>query len=103
MPLYTVKNKPKAYTNLRTEAAWKLRRRLDLERHTDDRYPVSSRQPPFHIPPRASWMLLREDLEALSYDLIGGKIRLISNEDMCIQRGCIRYRYGDVLNSFAFD
>lgn len=73
---------PKAYTNLRTEAAWKLRRRLDLERHTDDRYPVSSRQPPFHIPPRASWMLLREDLEALSYDLIGGKIRLIRTEDM---------------------
>ena len=42
----------KAFTNIRSEAAWKLRRRLDPERHTDDRYPLSSRQPPFCIPPR---------------------------------------------------
>ena len=44
---------PKAYVNLRTWAAWALERRLDPERHTDDRYPTSSRQPPFHIPLRA--------------------------------------------------
>jgi hypothetical protein len=36
---------PKAFTNLRSEAAWRMRRRLDPERHTDDRYPTPSRQP----------------------------------------------------------
>jgi len=32
----------KGFANLRTEAAWKLRRRLDHGRHLDDRYPTSS-------------------------------------------------------------
>jgi phage terminase large subunit len=73
----------KAFTNLRSEAAWKARRRLDPERHLDDRYPVSSRQPPFHIPPRGWWALLREDLEALTYDLVGNQTRLIKKEDWC--------------------
>jgi phage terminase large subunit len=73
----------KAFTNLRTEAAWKLRRRLNPEHHVDDRYPLSSRQPPFHIPPRAWWALLREDLEALTYDLVGNQTRLLKKEDWC--------------------
>lgn len=73
----------KAFVNLRSEAAWKARRRLDPERHTDDRYPLSSRQAPFHIPPRGWWALLREDLEALTYDLVGNQTRLIKKEDWC--------------------
>ena len=64
---------PKAFCNLRSEAAWTLHERLDPERHLDDRYPLSSRQPPFHIPPREWWPLLREDLEALTYDLVGNQ------------------------------
>jgi len=72
----------KAFTNIRTSGAWALRRRLDPERHTDDRYHISSRQPPFHIPPRAWWALLREELEALTYDLCGNQTRLIIDEYM---------------------
>ena len=77
----------KAFTNIRSEAAWKLRRRLDPERHTDDRYPLSSRQPPFRIPPRAWWALLREDLEALTYEMRGNQIQLIRKEDLLVRLG----------------
>jgi hypothetical protein len=77
----------KAYTNIRSEAAWKLRRRLDPERHTDDRYPLSSRQPPFCIPPRAWWALLREDLTALTYSMRGNQIQLVKKEDLLIRLG----------------
>ncbi len=72
----------KAFTNLSTSAVWALRRRLDPERHTDDRYPISSRQLAFHIPPRAWWALLREELEALTYDLCGNQTMVIINENM---------------------
>jgi hypothetical protein len=73
----------KAFANLRSEAAWKLHCRLDPDRHVDDRYPISSRQTPFHIPPRAWWALLREDLVALTYDLVGNQTRLLKKEDWC--------------------
>ena len=68
---------PRRFVNLRGEAAWRLRERLNPDRHTDDRYPFSSRQIPFHIPARAWYPLLKEDLEALIYDLVGQKVRLI--------------------------
>jgi|SRR5208282_392506 len=90
----------KAFTNLRSEAAWKLRRRLDPERHVDDRYPLSSRQPPFHIPPRAWWALLREDLEALTYDLVGNQTRLIKKEDWCDVLGRSPDRGDALIQSF---
>ena len=93
----------KAFTNLRSEAAWKLRRRLDPERHTDDRYPLSSRQPPFHIPPRAWLALLREDLEALTYDLVGNRTRLIPKDDLLIRLGRSPDRGDATIQSFAFD
>ena len=79
---------PKRFTNLRIEAAWRLHDRLNPDRHTDDSYPLSSRQPPFHIPARACWALLREDLEALTYDLVGEKrVRLILKELLMIKLG----------------
>ena len=93
----------KAFTNLRSESAWKARRRLDPERHTDDRYPLSSRQAPFHIPPRGWWALLREDLEALTYDLVGNQTRLLKKEDWCDLLGRSPDRGDAFIQSFAFD
>jgi hypothetical protein len=93
----------KAFTNLRSEAAWKLRRRLDPERHTDDAFPTSSRQIPFHIPPRAWWALLREDLEALTYDLVGNQTRLILKEKLLDVLGRSPDRGDALIQSLAFD
>ena len=68
---------PRRFVSLRGEAAWRLRERLNPDRHTDDRYPFSSRQIPFHIPARAWYPLLKDDLHALIYNLVGQKVRLI--------------------------
>ena len=89
---YVVAGRPrepkKRFTNLRTEAAWRLHDRLNADRHTDDSYPLSSRQPPFHIRARKWWALLREDLEALTYDLVGEKkVWLILKELLMIKLG----------------
>jgi hypothetical protein len=96
-------SQPKAYTNLRSEAAWKLHQRLDPERHLDDRAPLSSRQTQFHIPPRGWWALLREDLEALTYDLVGNQTRLISKQDWCDILGRSPDRGDALIQSMAFD
>lgn len=53
---------PRRFVNLRGEAAWRLRERLNPDRQTDDRYPFSSRQIPFHIPARAWYPLLKDEL-----------------------------------------
>ena len=93
----------KAFTNIRSEGAWKLRRRLDPERHTDDRYPLSSRQPPFQIPPRGWWSLLREDLEALTYEMRGNQIQLIKKEDLLVRLGRSPDSGDALIQSMAFD
>jgi hypothetical protein len=94
---------PKRFTNLRSESAWRLRDRLNPERHTDDRYPASSRQVPFHIPPRAWLALLREDLEALTYDLVGQKVRLVKKEDLLVRLGRSPDRGDALIQSFSWD
>ncbi len=66
------------FTNLRTESAWSLRNRLDPDWHPDPRKPQP--QPSFSIPPGAWWGRLREDLAALTYDLVGNKTRLIDKD-----------------------
>ena len=93
----------KAFTNLRSEAAWKLRRRLNPDWHLDSTAPMSGRQVPFHIPPRAWWALLREDLEALTYDLVGNQTRLIKKEDLLLRLGRSPDRGDSLIQSFAFD
>ena len=73
---------PRRFFNLRTEAAWHLADRLNPHRHTDDRFPLSSRQIPFHIPPQAYWFRMREDLSKLTYELIAERqVKLIKKED----------------------
>ena len=93
----------RAFTNLRSEAAWKLRRRLDPDWLTDPLRPQSGRQPYFHIPPRPWWPILREDLVALTYDLIGNQTRLIKKEDLLDQLGRSPDRGDAMIQSFAFE
>lgn len=93
----------RAYTNLRTEAAWALRQRLDPDWATDPRYPISSRQLPFHIPPRDWWAGLRQELEALTYELVGNQTRLIKKDDLCEQLGRSPDRSDALIQSWAFE
>lgn len=93
---------PKAYPNLRSEAAWALRRRLNPDWALDPAAPLASRQAPFAIPARAWWPLLREDLEALSYDLVGGQTRLIKKADLMARLGRSPDRGDALIQSFAF-
>ncbi len=94
---------PRRFANLRTEAAWHLRERLDPERHLDDRYPLGSRQHPFQIPPRPWWGLLREDLTALTYDLVGQRVRLVKKEDLLIRLGRSPDAADALIQSFSWD
>jgi hypothetical protein len=90
------------FTNLRTEAAWKLRTRLNPDWSTDPRFELTTRQPPFSIPPGQHWPLLREEMEKWTYDLVGKQTRLISKEDHCAELGRSPDRSDALLQSFAF-
>lgn len=96
---------PRRFFNLRTESAWHLHDRLNPDRHTDDRFPLSSRQPPFHIPARAWWPLMRADLgEKLTYELIGERqVKLINKEDLCVELGRSPDRGDALIQSFSWD
>jgi hypothetical protein len=102
---YAAIGKPqdRTFTNLRSEAAWKLRRTLNTDWALDPTAPLATRQHPFHIPPRALWALLREDLEALTYDLVGNQTRLIKKEDLLVRLGRSPDRGDAMIQSFAFD
>jgi hypothetical protein len=93
----------RSFTNLRTEAAWKLRRRLNPDWASDPRFPAATKQAPFAIKPDQNWPLVREELEALTYDLVGNQTRLIKKEDLCAQLGRSPDRSDALIQSFAFD
>ena len=79
---------PRRFFNLRTSSAWKLHDRLNPDRHLKDEYPTTSRQPAFHIPSRPWWPLMRADLAALTYELVGERqVKLIRKEDLCEKLG----------------
>ena len=69
-----------SYTNLRSEAAWKLHQRLDPQHIPDMRAPHSS-QPPFCIPPAAWYPRLRDELKPLSYSCQGKAIKLLGKKE----------------------
>ena len=94
---------PKRFVNLRGEAAWRLRGRLNPDRHTDDRYPFSSRQIPLHIPARAWCPLLKDNVHAVIDDLVGQKVRLIKREDFLIRLGRSPDRGDALIQSMGFD
>ncbi len=89
------------FTNLRTEAAWRLRNRLDPNWCPDPRAP-GVRQPPFHIPPASWWPQMRDELKALSYDLVGKQTRLISKQDWSDRLGRSADLADALLQSYAF-
>jgi len=95
---------PRRFFNLRTESAWHLHDRLNPDRHTDDRYPLTSRQSPFAIPLRAWWSLLRQDLAALTYELVGERqVKLIKKEDLMGVLGRSPDRGDALIQSFSWD
>jgi hypothetical protein len=93
---------PREFVNLRTEAAWKLRQRLNPDWSSDPRWPRATEQPGFSIPQGPHWPAMREELEKLTYDLIGKQIRLITKEDLCIELGRSPDRSDALIQTFAF-
>ena len=93
----------RSFTNLRTEAAWKLRRRLNPDWCSDPRFAVATKQAQFSLKADSNWALVREELEQLTYDLIGSQTRLVKKEDLCIQLGRSPDRSDALIQSFAFD
>jgi hypothetical protein len=95
---------PKRFFNLRTESAWHLHDRLNPDRHLNDEFPLTSRQPPFHIPPRPWWSTLRADLAALTYELKGERqVMLIRKEDLMENLGRSPDRGDALIQSFSWD
>src|SRR5262249_7364301 len=91
---------PLEFTNLRTEAAWALRRRLNPDWRGD---PAKKETVvPFHIPAGAWLGLLTEELGALTYDLVGYQTRLIPKEALCARLGRSPDRADALIQSFAF-
>lgn len=74
------------FTNLRTEAAWALRTRLDPGLPGTGPNPYGS-QPPFTINPGPWWPRMREELKALTYDLVGSQTRLLRKQDWAEKLG----------------
>lgn len=93
----------RSFVNLRTEAAWRLRQRLNPDWSADPRFAHATRQEPFRLPPDGQFGLLREELQSLSYECLGDQVRLISKEDLCVELGRSPDRSDALLQTFAFD
>jgi phage terminase large subunit len=89
------------FVDLRSEAAWKLRQRLDPGGATDHRLPHLSRQD-FCIPPGPYWQRLREELKPLTYHLVGRKTGLLSKKDWATTLGHSPDLADALIQSFAF-
>lgn len=87
------------FYNIRSEAAWNLRTRLNPDWCPDPRSPVL-KQYPFSIAPGPWWPLMRADLLALSYDLVGNQTRLTPKKALCDQLGRSPDRGDALIQSF---
>jgi hypothetical protein len=92
---------PQQYTNRRSEAAYRLRLRLQPGYPADLRVPELP-QPPFAIPQGTWWPKLREELAALTFDEVNGQTRLIKKEDLEIKLGRSPDISDALIQSFAF-
>lgn len=90
------------FANLRTEAAWRLRKRLEPGASPDVRDP-HARQPPFAIPPGSYWPRLREELRLLTYELAGRKTKLLPKDKHSLALGHSPDLADALIQSFAFD
>ncbi len=89
------------FPNLRSEAAWKLRNRLDALHIPDVRQPAMI-QVPFCIPPGAYWQRLREELKTLTYELKGRHTALLKKDDHKKVLGYSPDLSDALIQSFAF-
>jgi hypothetical protein len=89
------------FTNLRTEAAWKLHDRLDPQLAPDLARPQRLQQT-FTIPPGDYWPRLREELKVLTYSLAGRRTKLLPKEDWCTVLGHSPDVADALVQSFAF-
>ncbi len=87
------------FLNLRSEAAWRFRQRLDPERCVGN---TTLPQTPFVIPAGAHTPQLREEIDELEYELIGRKTALISKELLCARLGRSPDLSDALIQSFAF-
>jgi hypothetical protein len=90
------------FTNLRTEAAWALKARLDPQGADDATRPHQAR-PDFAVPHGDYWPRLREELRVLTYDLVGQQTRLLKKEDWAKVLGHSPDLADALIQSFAFD
>jgi hypothetical protein len=99
---YAGAGKPRStdFTNLRSEAAWRLRQRLDPQWLPGG---PGAGKVPFAIPPGPYWPRLREELRTLTYAMKGRKTRLIPKEDHSILLGHSSDLADSLIQSFAFD
>jgi hypothetical protein len=89
------------FTNLRTEAAWLLRNRLNPDHIPDHRSPESV-QTAFHIPPGNYWARMRDELKILTYSLVGRQTKLMLKKDWATALGHSPDLADCLLQSFAF-
>jgi hypothetical protein len=67
------------FTNLRTEAAWRLRNRLDVQHVPDIRTPHLG-QEPFSFVAGPYLQRLRTEIEPLTYSLVGKHTKLLPKD-----------------------
>jgi hypothetical protein len=68
------------FTNLRSEAAWRMRMRLDPQ-HIPSIDRPHSLQEPFHLPKQLYLGRLRDELKPLTYECYGNAIKLLDKEE----------------------
>jgi hypothetical protein len=90
------------WTNLRTEAAFNLRQRLNPTWIPQPTLAPTVTQPAFTIAPGAYWQRLRQSLEALTYDLVGNQTRLLPKKAWCEVLGYSPDVADALIQSFAF-
>jgi hypothetical protein len=91
-----------SFVNLRSEAAWKLRNRLDPEFHDYVPGLGMSPQRPFHFAPGPYTDRLREELRPLTYSLVGKKVKLLNKEDHTDALGHSADVFDTLAQSFAW-
>lgn len=89
------------FTNLRSEAGWQLRNRLNVE-HIPDYRNLDQHQPCFVIPPGPWWARMRDELKALTYHLAGAQTQLLTKEDWAKVLGHSPDLADALIQSFAF-
>jgi hypothetical protein len=99
---YAGAGKPRStdFRNLRSEAAWRLRQRIDPQ-YT--RGGPGSDKPPFTIPNGPYWPRLRQELKVLTYRIVGRRTSLLDKEDHAIILGHSPDIADALIQSFAFD